>query len=207
MRVKAYYAAAAFALVALPAQAADLNYNPAPVYTVNQPLNAFSWAGPYIGGNIGGQWGTVTHAPGEQPSGINGGVQAGYNWQYGTWVFGGETDLQLSNADDTFAPWQFSNPWFGTVRGRIGYAADNILFYGTGGLAYGRTRAETFFASESHTTAGWTLGGGVEFGLNRNWSAKVEYLYVNLNDDNFALTGLPHGQEFNVLRLGVNYHF
>jgi outer membrane immunogenic protein len=207
MRVKAYHAAAAFALVALPAQAADLYRSPAPVYTVNQPPNVFSWAGPYIGGNIGGQWGTVTHAVGVRPSGINGGVEAGYNWQYGTWVFGGETDLQVSNADDTFAPWKFSNPWFGTLRGRVGYAADNILFYGTAGLAYGSTRAESLFTSESHVSAGWTAGGGVEFGITRNWSAKAEYLYVHLNDDNFALSALPHGQQFNVLRLGVNYHF
>ena len=71
------------------------------------------------------------------PSGFAGGVQAGYNWQSGPWVFGIEGDLQASGADDTFAPWKFSNPWFGTVRGRVGYAFNNVLFYGTGGLAFG----------------------------------------------------------------------
>jgi outer membrane immunogenic protein len=209
MKVQALFAAAALTIAALPVQAADL-YNrgrPAPVYTVNQPMSAYSWIGPYVGVNLGGQWGKITNAPGIEPAGLNGGVQAGYSWQFGQWVVGGETDLQLSGADDTFAPWKFSNPWYGTVRGRVGLAMDNILFYGTGGLAYGRTRAETFFASESHTSAGWTVGAGVEMGFNRNWSAKAEYLYIDLNNTAFGLTGLTHGSEFNVLRLGVNYRF
>jgi len=67
------------------AQAADLPYR-AP-YTVNQPLNAYSWAGPYLGGNLGYSWGSVDNNP-TKPSGFEGGVQAGYNWQTGPWVFG-----------------------------------------------------------------------------------------------------------------------
>ena len=59
-----------------------------------------------------------------EPSGIVGGVQAGYNLQSGQFVFGGEADINLSGADDTFAPWKFSNPWFGTVRGRAGVAPE-----------------------------------------------------------------------------------
>src|SRR5437763_1286038 len=71
-----------------------------------------------------------------KPSGFAGGVQAGYNWQQnGPWVFGIEGDIQASGAEQTFAPWKFSNPWFGTLRGRAGYALNNVLFYGTGGLA------------------------------------------------------------------------
>ena len=58
-------------------------------------------------------------------------MQAGYNGQYGQFVFGGETDMQVSDADDTFAPWKFSNPWFGTLRARAGFAMNNMLFYGT----------------------------------------------------------------------------
>jgi outer membrane immunogenic protein len=61
-------------------------------------------------------------------------VQGGYNMQFGQFVFGGEADLGASGASDTFASWRFSNPWFGTVRGRDGVALDNILFYGTLGL-------------------------------------------------------------------------
>src|SRR3954466_14798729 len=149
---------------AVSAQAADVNYGSRAPYTVNQPLNAFSWAGPYLGGNLGYNWGTVDNSV-TKPSGFSGGVQAGYNWQTGPWVFGVEGDLQGNAADDTFAPWKFSNPWFGTVRGRAGYAFNNILFYGTGARPFGSLRAETFGLSESHTSAGWTAGVGAEFGL------------------------------------------
>jgi outer membrane immunogenic protein len=190
----------------LAAQAADLPYrSPAP-YTVNQPLNAYSWAGPYLGANLGYDWGSVDHNP-AKPSGFQGGVQAGYNWQSGPWVFGVEGDIQANAADDTFAPWKFSNPWFGTARGRVGYALNNILFYGTGGLAFGELRGETFGLSESHTTAGWTAGVGTEFGLTQNLSAKVEYLYVDLADSHFVVTGASNGYRFGLVRAGLNYHF
>ncbi len=187
------------------AQAADLYGSRAP-YTVNQPLNAYSWAGPYLGGNIGYAWGSVDNNP-TNPGGLVGGVQGGYNWQSGPVVFGVEGDIQATGADDTFAPWKFSNPWFGTVRGRIGYAFSNIMFYGTGGLAFGELRGETFGLSESHTTAGWTAGVGAEFGLAPNWSAKIEYLFVDLSDERFSITGVSNGYQFGVVRAGVNYHF
>ena len=190
----------------LSAQAADMNYGARAPYTVNQPLNAYSWAGPYIGGNLGYAWGSVEHNP-TKPSGFAGGVQAGYNFQTGPWVFGIESDIQASGAEQTFAPWKFSNPWFGTLRGRAGYALNNVLFYGTGGLAFGELRASTFGLSESHTNAGWTLGVGAEMGFAPNWSAKVEYLYVDLNSSNFVITGASNGYRFGLVRAGVNYHF
>src|SRR5579871_4766229 len=195
----------ALAGFAASAQAADL-YAPRAPYTVNQPLNAFSWAGPYLGGNLGYVWGSVTNNP-TKPSGVAGGVQGGYNFQSGAWVFGIEGDLELTGASDTFASWKFSNPWFGTVRGRVGYAINNILFYGTGGLAFGELRAQTFGLSESQTNIGWALGAGTEFGLAPNWTAKIEYLYVDLSESQFAITGLSNGYHFGVIRAGVNYHF
>jgi outer membrane immunogenic protein len=188
------------------ALAADLSYGSRAPYTVNQPLNMYSWAGPYIGGNIGWNWGSVDNNP-TRPSGFVGGAQAGYNWQNGPWVFGIEGDIQGNGASDTFAPWKFSNPWFGTVRGRAGYAINNVLLYGTGGLAFGELTGQTFGFSESHTNAGWTVGLGAEVGLARNWSAKVEYLYVDLNDSNYSITGTQNGYRFGLLRAGVNYHF
>jgi outer membrane immunogenic protein len=188
------------------ANAADLSYGSRP-YTVNQPLNMYSWAGPYLGGNVGWDWGSVDNNP-TKPSGFVGGAQAGYNFQNGPWVLGIEGDLQATGASDTFAQWKFSNPWFGTVRGRAGYAVNNILFYGTVGLAFGELSGQTFFGpTESHTNAGWTIGFGAEFGLAQNWSAKIEYLYVDLNDSNFAITGLQNGDRFGLVRAGVNYHF
>ena len=188
------------------AQAADLSYGSRGPYTVNQPLNAFSWAGPYLGGNLGYEWGSVDNNA-TKPSGVAGGVQAGYNWQSGALVFGVEGDLEATGANDTFAPYKFSNPWFGTARGRVGYAFNNVLFYGTGGLAFGELRGETFGLSESHTNAGWTAGVGAEFGFAPNWSAKIEYLYVDLSDSRFTITGASNGYQFGVLRAGVNYHF
>ena len=167
---------------------------------------AYSWMGPYLGANLGYQWGTTTHNPTE-PSGITGGLQAGYNWQFGQFVLGGEADIQLSAADDVFAPWKFSNPWFGTVRGRAGFAMNNVLFYGTAGLAYGGLRGENAGLSESQTHVGWTVGAGVEVGLTPQWSAKVEYLYVDFADRDYTVTGTSNGMENNLLRFGVNYRF
>jgi outer membrane immunogenic protein len=203
-RIALVAAASIVALWTSSVKAADLGYGQP--YTVNQPLNMYSWAGPYLGGNIGWNWGSVDNNP-TQPSGFAGGAQAGYNFQSGPWVFGIEGDIQGTGASDTFAPWKFSNPWFGTVRGRAGYALNNVLFYGTAGLAFGELTGQTFGLSESHTNAGWTIGLGAEVGLTRNWSAKVEYLYVDLNDSNFVITGNQNGYHFGTLRAGVNYHF
>jgi outer membrane immunogenic protein len=185
--------------------AADLNYRGP--YTVNQPLlNASSWAGPYLGANLGYAWGEVDNNP-SKPSGFAGGGQAGYNWQNGPWVYGIEADIQASAAEDTFAAWKFSNPWFGTVRGRGGFAFQNVLFYATAGLAFGELRAETFGLSETHTNFGWTVGLGAEMGFAPNWSAKVEYLYVDLASTNFVITGASNGDRFGLIRAGLNYHF
>jgi outer membrane immunogenic protein len=188
-------------------EAADLYYGSRAPYTVNQPLNIYSWAGPYLGGNLGWAWGSVDNSV-TRPSGFVGGAQAGYNFfQTGPWVFGVEGDLQATGASDTFAPWKFSNPWFGTVRGRAGYAFNNILFYGTAGLAFGELRGETFGLSETHTNAGWTAGLGAEFGLTPNWSTRFEFLFVDLSESNFTITGVQNGYHFGLLRAGVNYRF
>ena len=83
------------------------------------------WQGPYVGANLGYQWGGINNNS-ANPNGVAGGVQAGYNVQYGQFVFGGETDVQVSGANDTFAPWKFSNPWFGTLRARAGVAHEQL---------------------------------------------------------------------------------
>jgi outer membrane immunogenic protein len=189
-----------------PARAADL-YTRGPL-TANQP-----WAGPYLGGFLGYDWGTVSNNP-THPSGFVGGVEGGYNWQIGngSWVLGVEGDIEATGADDTFAPWKFSNPWFGTVRGRAGYALapGNVLFYGTTGLAFGDLHGQTFGFSEAHTTAGWTAGLGAEVKLapNSHWSAKIEYLYIDLSSSQFTtITGVSNGYRGSIARVGVNYHF
>lgn len=204
---KAMFAAAlAVAAVTSAAVAADLPRGSYAAPYSAAPMAAYNWMGPYIGANLGYQWGKTTNNPTE-PAGIQGGVQAGYNWQNGQFVFGGETDIQLSGADDTFAPWKFSNPWFGTLRGRAGIALNNVLLYGTAGLAYGGVRGEVSGLSESRTHLGWTAGVGVEVGFTPQWSAKAEYLYVDLADRGYSVTGTSNGVESSILRLGLNYRF
>jgi outer membrane immunogenic protein len=180
---------------------------PSNYYYAAPPPLAYSWAGPYIGGNLGYEWGTINNNP-TRPSGIAGGAQGGFNWQQGAFVYGGEADFQLSAAKDTSMPWQFSNNWFGTVRGRAGLAINNFLVYGTAGLAYGSLTANSAAnLSEMLDSIGWTAGLGVEFGFAPHWSAKAEWLYLDLAERSFSVTGANNGLNANLLRLGVNYHF
>jgi outer membrane immunogenic protein len=195
---------AAFVFAATPALAADLPRGDGPY--VAAPYGGYNWTGFYAGLNLGYQWGSVTNT-GLSPSGIAGGIQAGYNWQSGSLVFGGETDLQLSGATDNVGAFKFSNPWFGTLRARGGYAISNILFYATGGLAYGGGTAELGGLSETHSSIGWTAGGGLEVGLTPRWTVRAEYLYVDLSAQNYVLTGVSHEIKSNVLRFGGNYRF
>ncbi|MDO9411268.1 MAG: porin family protein [Pseudolabrys sp.] len=186
------------------ANAADMRRS-APYYQAPQAAY-YNWAGAYAGANVGYQWGKAKNT-GTNPSGLEGGLQLGYNWQNGQFVFGAETDLQISGADDTFAPFKFSNPWFGTLRGRAGLAMNNILFYGTLGLAYGGLKAESFGLSEDKTHIGWTGGVGMEVGFNQQWSGKIEYLYADLSSRAYSVTGNQVGLSTSILRVGVNYHF
>ena len=184
------------------ASAADM---PRSAYSAPAPYAVYSWIGPYLGFNLGYQWGSATNS-GARPSGLMGGIEGGYNWQIGQFVFGAETDLQISDADDTFAAWKFSNPWFGTLRARGGYAMNNVLLYATFGLAYGGGTVQTGGAKESNTHVGWAGGGGMEVGLTPNWSAKAEYMFVDLSDQRYVLFGNT-GFESNILRFGMNYRF
>jgi outer membrane immunogenic protein len=197
-------ASAALATAAIPAKAADLSRGGS--YVTPAPVGGFNWSGAYVGVNFGHQWGTVTNFP-ASPAGLAGGGQVGYNWQTGQFVFGVETDLQATGADDTFAAYKFSNPWFGTARGRAGYAMNNILLYATAGLAYGGGKIEIAGLTDSRTHIGWTAGAGIEVGFTPNWSARAEYLYVDLNETSYVLTNTSSGIHSNLLRFGVNYRF
>jgi outer membrane immunogenic protein len=206
-RGAAFFVAALMLATANLARAADLPSGPyyAPPPQLQPPPSSI-WMGPYLGATIGYEWGTVDNSP-TRPSGIVGGVEGGYNWQRGWFVLGAEADIQLSGADDTISPFEFSNRWFGTVRARGGVALNNVLLYGTGGLSYGDLRAQSFNLTETHTTVGWVAGAGVEVALNPNWSAKAEWLYLQLSDSTFSLTGASNGFSGNILRVGANYHF
>lgn len=168
------------------------------------------------------------------PSGAIGGAQVGYNWQRDRLVAGFEADFQGSNVNGSVTT--FVAPitavttqrldWFGTLRGRIGLAANNVLFYATGGLAYGEVNhvfstnndgAGAFenLASRS-TSAGYAVGGGVEWGFAPNWTAKAEYLFLDLGSRSYST--IPGGtapagasidghfqDRFQIARVGVNY--
>lgn len=197
----------------IPYGAPPPQYGPAPYAPppppLPPPLLPCLWLGPYVGANAGFQW--TSSVGGLSPSGVTGGIQAGYNWQNGAFVYGVEADFNLSNASARFADYQFSNPWFGTLRGRAGYVINNLVFvYGTAGLAFGISTVTFGGLSDTSGHAGWTIGAGAEFGLapfglGPNWSAKVEYLYLGLSKGPV----LPVSSDFpsNVLRVGVNYHF
>jgi len=214
------------------------------------PVAAANWAGFYLGGNFGSGTGRERSSmsiPGAAvletfnlaPDGINGGIQAGYNWQAANWVFGLEADIQGSTQKDnktcvTFctpglvsAAYDATLPWFGTVRGRLGYSVGSTLFYATGGLAYGsiKTKIATnsfvgpVTQSFSHTNTGWTAGAGIETPfrllglLGPNWTTKTEYLYVDLGStsDTFIFGAVPatttRSVTEHVFRTGINYHF
>ena len=190
-------------------------YAPPPVLPA--PALPCLWLGPYVGANTGFQWtsniGGLSSSAFTGGSGFTGGIQVGYNWQNGPWVYGVESDFNLSDVNGTFAGYQFSNPWFGTMRGRAGYLINNNFFlYGTAGLAFGVTTISNGGLSDSSGRLGWTVGAGVEFGLapwglNPNWSAKVEYLYLDLSQGGNLPASTSSNFQSNVVRLGVNYHF
>jgi outer membrane immunogenic protein len=166
-------------------------------------------------------------------TGVVGGGQAGYNWQTGPWVLGLEANFDGSGlrggrtapclpplCGALAASYAQKLSWFGTMRPRIGYALGNWLLYATGGGALGQvdTNASAavgpFIATDnrSQTRGGWTLGGGVEVGFAPGWSAKIEYLYVDLGSRTTTYLLDPpisNASRFsaNVITAGLNYHF
>jgi len=183
----------------------------------------YNWTGFYAGINGGWGWGRGSLS-GPPPTGnIDGsggliGGTIGYNWQNGQLVWGVEADLDWSGIDASRrcgpgVTCAVSNDWLGTARGRIGLAMDRWMPYVTGGLAFGDVSASvTGFPGKSDTRAGWTLGAGVEFAIAPPWTAKFEYLYVDLGD--FACgkacgTAGPDNIEFksHIVRAGLNYRF
>lgn len=222
---------AALALTATSAQAADLpsRYSPAPAYN---PMPVFTWTGFYVGANVGYGWNTGTsryydpafgYAGSSKTGGFVGGAQAGYNYQFGMFVLGAETDIQYAavgnkgaSYGNTYFPGN-SDGFFGTIRARAGLAFDRALVYGTGGFAYGDIGGNVGYDPvlgyhrDNSTNGGWTLGGGVEYGVTNNITAKVEGLYVDLDTSGNYAQGARYTDrrdtEFGVLRAGLNYKF
>jgi outer membrane immunogenic protein len=219
------------------ASAADLP-GPAPmppptapaVYVPTGP--AFSWTGFYIGANAGYGWSsgsgtaTVTGPAGTDAfsasgNGFVGGGQAGFNYQFDGAVIGLETDFQGTSGSGPFtatgaAPITATakDPWFGTVRGRLGYSFDRFMIYATGGGVYGdatangRSGGTAFSTSATYLT--WTAGLGIEYAFWGRVSGKVEYLYAGSPS---SLPPIPRissvsgSADNNLVRAGLNYHF
>jgi outer membrane immunogenic protein len=189
---------------------------------------------------ISGTWPGFGSVGSRNASGGFGGGQIGYNWQADHWVFGVEADIQGANIRSsrsvTLPYINAANTitlgvtekldWFGTVRGRIGYAWDRFLLYATGGLAYGQTRSSlamtdtfgfTAFGTNNTTRVGYVVGAGGEYAFNPNWSAKLEYQYIDLGKGTintpefigglasaFAVNNTTR-YDYHTVRIGLNY--
>lgn len=203
----------------------------------------YSWSGCFVGLAGGGVWGRSRHISGDAATlglditnsydmtGAIAGVEYGCNWQNGAWVFGTESDFSWTNARggaNNIAPFNTTSisstreRWLSTTRLRAGYLVDpNVLVYATGGLATARVEANVDATpsglgvlSESRTRWGWTGGAGIEYALGAGWSAKLDYLYVRLNDHEYNNPPLPGFAirsnipvSEHIFRFGVNYKF
>lgn len=183
--------------------------------------------------------------PNLNPNGVFGGLQFGCDRQFGRWVFGAVADIQAAdfhasrlvatpavtgaNVDESLSA---KIDWFGTLRGKAGYAVNDWLLYGTGGLAYGRTASSVGFVctpggagcnginlagSASETRVGWSAGAGVSKAFG-NWNVGLEYLHVDLGrasvtavdqNGNTPGTTVTASQRFVVdsARVTLNYKF
>jgi outer membrane immunogenic protein len=231
-----------FALIILgtAANAADMG-RPIP-YSAPPMIAPPSWTGFYLGVNLGGGFGKdrvgfgFVGAPGLASinnafDGFLGGGQLGYNYQIGSFVVGGETDIQATSLKSSLttpalaglsASYSQKVPWFGTARVRLGYAQPAWMIYATGGFAYAAVdtsatatagAAVASFSSDKSRT-GWTAGSGIEVKLTPNWSLTGEYLYVDLGSvqETWTFVGIPSVVNdshitMNVVRAGVNYRF
>jgi outer membrane immunogenic protein len=160
-------------------------------------------------------------------SGFIGGIQIGYNWQVTpNWVVGVEADITGSDLDGSFTyepvpqiaaaqPGSFETlrrkvEWFGTVRGRVGYAMDRWLPYLTGGFAYAGVKHDalavfpgvsTFTFSDNKVKVGFTVGAGFEYALSPNWILGAEYLYIQVD----GADGISYGDPPIGAGAGSNY--
>jgi len=221
-------ALAAFAAVGT-ANAADLPYK-APPMAVAAP--SWNWTGTYVGIEGGWGWGRtqqmdvagVTTGSFNQSGGFFGGT-SGIQIQYGAWVFGAESDFSWSHINGTVATPLcaggscFTNlKSYGTSRTRVGYAWDRWMIYLTGGVAYGRVNAGQDSCPAggidgfcgTHWQLGWTAGGGVEAWIAPGWSAKLEYLFMDLGNNYSYTPAIPvyvTKEQVSLIRAGINYHF
>jgi outer membrane immunogenic protein len=228
------FGAALAVMVAGSSWAADLSVNAPPPA---RPADLHSWTGFYIGGHAGYDWGhtssdiydstdTFIDSDTSNPQGAFAGGQVGYNWQFSpNWLVGFETDASLSDvtghtascASTGCASSDSKTDAFGTVRGRLGYVMNDVLFYGTGGFAWSHSSTDRTVTcvvagggtcpggpspspltgmsdTASGSQGGWVAGAGVEWKFARRWTAKLEYERLQFDDvsRNYAYAGYPN---------------
>jgi outer membrane immunogenic protein len=172
-------------------------------YTSPASTPVGNWAGAYIGAHLGYGFGEVGSA---DTDGFLIGIQGGYNWQAGSFVFGVEADVSYSGVGYNGLADSYDVDWLGTARGRVGYAFDRFVAYGTGGLAWANAEYDSGVVSESNTHLGWALGAGLEAAITERVSAKAEYLYTDFRSESYADAGSIE-PDLHSVRLGVNYRF
>ena len=168
--------------------------------------------------------------------GFLGGAQIGYNYQIGHIVIGAENDIQYFHTDKGSRTYTFSGSGavpsgfqyggpdralrgFATGRGRLGYAFDDILLYGTAGLAYGSFKSNFCTSGKcTENKLGYVGGAGVEYALTNNWSVKLEGLYASFGKSTDPIIGTDDGSrlyqankrastDLAIVRAGLNYRF
>jgi outer membrane immunogenic protein len=169
-----------------------------------------SWAGLYLGGHLGYEWGNVDYKVfdlftsqtarhnGFDANGVLGGGQIGYNFRSGPWVYGVEADLggmSLSGSKIDVTPPQpnrlfsSSGGFYGDITGRLGYAFDRTLIYAKGGTAFVNAELKSIgavvIADHSDTLWGWTAGAGLEQRISAEWSVKLEYQHFDFGSESF----------------------
>ena len=238
------------ALLSTTALAADLPSRRAPPVFVPPPIPVFTWTGLYIGGQVGYQFGRSNAygfdnggrgvvAAGSSPNGIVGGGHAGYNFSTqslpflngfgggfggGGILFGIEGDVDGSDYKKTYALGGISNQVRediqGSIRGRVGLTYDRVLFYATGGAAFGdlqNTYVNTLNGltdHSDHTRVGYTVGGGIEYAITNNFSLRAEYRYTDYGTftENLAASqagglNVRHHETNNRVQAGFSYRF
>ena len=140
------------------------------------------------------------------------GGQIGFNYQApgSSFVWGGEVDAAFADISGTVVAGVTSKAdGVGTLRARGGIAADRTLIYATGGFAWARNEISLLGVSDNQTHTGWTVGAGIEQDFGTGWSAKLEYLYIDLGDKTYFSAILPVTADAQVhtVKFGLNYRF
>lgn len=205
-RIASLAAAAAIIALSPAAFAADMPVAQAPVEAMVPEQASFDWSGFYIGAFGGYGWGETDDGfDSVDIEGALAGGTVGYNHQMGQFVVGLEADGAWSGIEGDDAAFDTSIDWLSTVRGRVGFALDNFLIYGTGGAAIGEVSYDDGIVDDSDTRVGWTAGGGVEAAVTDNISIKGEYLYVDLGEEEIGGTDVDINA--HTVRGGINYRF